>query len=161
MIIFGKWERLCRYEASICSYMYCTNLTTQYAMTKYLGEGIGNLVLLFYDKTRHTSALLFNIYFFKSMCYITACSIYYYMYFYLLTFSQNYDSIILNILSKINPTTNGLKTIYICCIIFISATYIRKSEALHVKIYKFINPLKKKISQVPIDFTMISYNYSR
>lgn len=67
MIIFGKWERLYRYEASTnvyaVRYMYCSNLTTKYAMTKYLGEGIGNLVLLFYDKARHTSALLF-IYFF-------------------------------------------------------------------------------------------------
>lgn len=86
------------------------------------------------------------------MCYITNVL---FMYFYLLTFSQNYDLIIL---SKINPTKNGLKTIYI----FISATYIRNSEALHVKIYKFINPLKKKsVSQVPMDFIMISYNYRR
>lgn len=45
-------------------------------MTKYLREGIGNLVLLFYDKARHTSALLFIYIFFKSMCYITTCSIY-------------------------------------------------------------------------------------
>lgn len=76
--------------------------------------------------------------FFKSMCYITNVL---FMYFYLLTFSQNYDLIIL---SKINPTKNGLKTIHI----FISATYtcIRNSEALHVKIYKFINPLKKNQS---------------
>lgn len=123
-------------------------------MTKYLGEGIGNLVLLFYDKAIDIHLHYYLYIFFKSMCYITNVL---FMYFYLLTFSQNYDLIIL---SKINPTKNGLKTIYI----FISATYtcIRNSEALHVKIYKFINPLKKKsVSQVPMDFIMISYNYRR
>lgn len=46
-------------------YMYCTNLTTQYAMTKYLGKEISNLVLLSYDKASYTSALL-SIYFFKA-----------------------------------------------------------------------------------------------
>lgn len=45
--------------------MYCTNLTTQYAMTKYLGKEISNLVLLPYDKASYTSALL-SIYFFKA-----------------------------------------------------------------------------------------------
>lgn len=39
--------------------------TTRYAMTKYLGKEISNLVLLPYDKASYTSALL-SIFFFKA-----------------------------------------------------------------------------------------------
>lgn len=56
--------------------MYCSNLTTKYAMTKYLREGIGNLVLLFYDKAIDIHLHYYLYIFFKSMCYITTCSIY-------------------------------------------------------------------------------------
>lgn len=45
-------------------------------MTKYLGEGIGNLVLLFYDKAIDIHLHYYLYIFFKSMCYITTCSIY-------------------------------------------------------------------------------------
>lgn len=51
------------------------------------------------------------------------------------------------------------KPIYICFIIFISATYIRNGKELHVKIYVYQS--SEKISQVLTDFIMIIYNYRR
>lgn len=52
-----------------------------------------------------------------------------------------------------------LKAIYICFIIFISATYIRNGKELHVEIYVYQS--SEKISQVLTDFIMIIYNYRR